>query len=368
MRRFFGLLFGAFAFVVLGDSSSLRGQNQPAPQPVPDYLCEPMKSYDSGMCLTHGEGNPQGALSGRIPVILIHGWNPGEVAGEPDLSVWQGLGGYLWDNRLFRERFKMYFLVYLSNIQGQTIRDMGLIFRSLIDRMDQADPAFRGKPLVIVGYSMGGLIARSYMQEFRRGSMERNGNRVLRLITLGTPHHGSPFANGPARDYKAGLEVFFLHQFVDGSLFGYNIRWDMDNRYDLHWDNYDGLLDYKSFPENSLWMEWLNSGDTFENKLIAYGGRVTRASQFGDCVVRFEGAACFAAVMNRTLGISESDGFVPFKSALFDPCKNCITTRVFEGYDHEEIVRGKARFPWEAEPLFESIAGDLLSLFPSARP
>jgi len=361
MRRFFGVLFGVFVFVVLGNSSSLQGQSPPVP--VPDYLCEPVKEYDQGMCISAGDGDPQGPLGGRIPVIFIHGWNSKELAGKPDLSVWKGLGAYFWESHWFREQFKMYFLVYLSNIQTHTIRDMGLTFRSLVERMDQADPAFRGKPLVIVGYSMGGLIARSFMQEFRRGSSGRNGDRVLRLITLGTPHHGTPIANGHARDNKAGgvwLEI--LHLVVDGGLFSYNIRWDMDNRYDLHWDNYDDLLDYKSFPENSIWMDWLNSGDTFERKIIAYGGMVTRAGQREDCVVRFERAACFAAIMNQALGISQSDGFVPLKSAFFDPCENCIATRVFEGYNHDEIVRGKLRFPWEAEPLFETIANDLRNL------
>lgn len=363
MKRHFRIFVGVFLFLVFGDSAPLRGQNQPVP-PVPDYICEPAKGYNPAMCFTAGDGDPQGPLGARIPVILIHGWNPKEIAGEPDLSVWNGLGSYFWESPWFRERFKMYFLVYLSNIQGYTIRDMGLSFRSLVERMDATDPAFATKPLVMIGHSMGGLIARSYMQEFRRGSGGRNGDRVLRLITLATPHHGTPLANGPSRDVKAGFEAFLLHQFVDGGLFGYDIRWDMHNRYDLHWDNYDGYFDfeYKSFPENSLWMEWLNSGETFERKIVAYGGKVSRLSQIGDCVFGAKVAACLAAIMNRTLGISESDGFVPLKSAFFDPCKDCIATRVFDGYDHSEIVRGKFRAEGEVEPLFESIANDLSGL------
>lgn len=315
------------------------------------------------MCLHGGDGNPQGPLANRIPVIFIHGWNSKEVAGEPGLQVWSGLGSHLYYSPWFKDNYKMYFLLYWSNIQGWTLRDMGLTFRSLIEQIDRADPDFRGKPLILIGYSMGGLIARSYMQEFRPGSSGRNGDRVLRLITLGTPHHGSPFANGPARDNKAGgvwLET--MHLVIDGGLFGFDIRWDMDNRYDLHWDNYDGLFDYERFPENSIWMEWLNSGDTFERKIVAYGGKVSQLGQIKDCALGAEGSACFTAIMNGALGISESDGFVPLKSALFDPCQDCLATHVFEDYDHNEIVRGKPRLFGETEPLFEGVANDLLSL------
>lgn len=362
MKRFFVTVFGTFVFFLFGDSPPLRGQSQPIPPSGPDHLCEEMNNYYPGMCISHGEGNPMGPLANRIPVIFIHGWNPKEVGGEPNLLVWSDLIRYLYNSSWFLKSFKMYFVYYWSNVEN--LRGMGLTLRSLVSRMDEIEPGFSGRPRIFVGYSMGGLIARSFMKERQPGSARLGGERVLRLITLGTPHHGSPFANGPARDVKAGLEAFLLHQFVDGSLFGYNIRWDMDNRYDLHWDNYDGLFDseYKSFPEKSLWIEWLNSGETFENKIVAYGGKVSWRGQVADCVLGAERSACLAAVMNQALGISESDGFVPLKSALFNPCKNCIATRIFDGYDHSEIVRGKFRWFGEPEPLFETVANDLLSL------
>jgi triacylglycerol lipase len=47
--------------------------------------------------------------------------------------------------------------------------------------------------VVLVGHSMGGLIARAYLA--RRG-----GDRVAALVTIGTPHHGSDLARlGPGR-------------------------------------------------------------------------------------------------------------------------------------------------------------------------
>lgn len=366
MKSHFRVFAGVFVFFVFGDSGPLRGQNSPV-QSVPEYICEPMKDFDPAMCLSGGDGNPQGPLASRIPVILIHGWNPKNVPGEPDIAVWRGLASHLYENRWFREKYKMYFLVYLSNVQG--IRDMGLTFMSLIDRMDEVDPDFRGKPLVIIGYSMGGLIARSYMQEPRFGSGGLGGDRVLRLITLGTPHHGSPFANGPARDHKAGFWAELLHQFVDGSLFGFDVRWYMDNRFDLHWDNYDSLFDYESYSENNLWLERLNSGNTFERKIVAYGGMVSPLTQIDDCVFSgFRDAGCLSLLMKQSLDVAESDGVVPLASALFYPCKGCLATRIYPGYDHNEIVSGKFNdlfpfpFPNENDPLFWDISGNLLSL------
>lgn len=356
MARVLGTLFGALLVLLGGASLPLLAQVG-----APLVFCEAIKGYPQAMCLGVPDGDPQGSLRNRTPLVMIHGWNPKEVAALPDSPLWPGLGPYLYDNPKIQERFKMYFVVYRSNIQGYTLRDMGLTFRSLVAKMDQADSDFRSKPLVILGHSLGNLLARSFMKENQPGSSRFGGDRVARLITLGAPHHGSPFANGPARDVKAGLEAFLLHQLVDGGLFGYDIRWDMDNRYDIHWDNYDSLLDYRSFPESSLWLEWLNSGDIFAGKLIAYGGRVSITGQAADCLLG-QASSCLGAIMNRALGIAESDGIVPLKSALFDPCIGCLATRVFDGYDHSEMVRGKFRFFGEREPLFEAIERDLLNV------
>jgi triacylglycerol esterase/lipase EstA (alpha/beta hydrolase family) len=41
--------------------------------------------------------------------------------------------------------------------------------------------------VVLVGHSLGGLVARAYLREF-------GDAQVSRLITVGTPHHGSMFA------------------------------------------------------------------------------------------------------------------------------------------------------------------------------
>ena len=77
-----------------------------------------------------------------------------------------------------------------------------------LDRLTDDPTGFGRKPIVIVAHSMGGVISR-YLLRLSQLSGPNAGHatadRVLRLITLGTPHHGSPMANGPAVADKAGI-------------------------------------------------------------------------------------------------------------------------------------------------------------------
>ena len=57
-------------------------------------------------------------------------------------------------------------------------------------------PASGQTPVVLVGHSMGGLVARAYLRRHGPG-------RVAKLITLGSPHHGTQSARiGPGTDAR----------------------------------------------------------------------------------------------------------------------------------------------------------------------
>ena len=60
--------------------------------------------------------------------------------------------------------------------------------RMIADKLDALDARHKFGRLHIIGHSKGGLIARRYIQRFG------GHRRVKSLITLGTPHHGTPTA------------------------------------------------------------------------------------------------------------------------------------------------------------------------------
>lgn len=98
--------------------------------------------------------------------------------------------------------------------------------------------------ILILAHSRGGLVSRAYMCNYGNGS---EGDRVLGLITLGTPHHGSP---GAVPDW--GLETVkshFMDTILSNILYGFSES-DVVNVSDhgtmgLAWDNFDA-------PENGV--------------------------------------------------------------------------------------------------------------------
>lgn len=58
----------------------------------------------------------------------------------------------------------------------------------LARRVDSVLAETGAERLILVGHSMGGLVARAYLRRF-------GGSRVARLVTLGTPHQGSALAH-----------------------------------------------------------------------------------------------------------------------------------------------------------------------------
>ena len=139
------------------------------------------------------DASPGISLEGRIPLLLIHGWNYDGKPSPPATGQWNNFLNYLLNDPELREFYKPYFVKYWSNsISVNTIAGL------LRDRVQQA--GFHEKEIVIIAHSMGGLVSRSFMNEYTYTSGRFNGKKcgenVRLLITLGTPHHGSPMANG----------------------------------------------------------------------------------------------------------------------------------------------------------------------------
>jgi triacylglycerol esterase/lipase EstA (alpha/beta hydrolase family) len=76
--------------------------------------------------------------------------------------------------------------VYTMNY-GPPHADIEHFANQLAAKIDSVRAATGAERVVLVGHSMGGLVSRAYLRRF-------GGDRVSKLITIGTPHHGSVLA------------------------------------------------------------------------------------------------------------------------------------------------------------------------------
>ena len=76
--------------------------------------------------------------------------------------------------------------VYTVNY-GPPYADIERFAVQLAAKVDAVCAATDAKSVALVGHSMGGLVSRAYLRRF-------GAARVERIITIGTPHHGSVLA------------------------------------------------------------------------------------------------------------------------------------------------------------------------------
>lgn len=202
--------------------------------------------------------SPSIPVENRQPLILIHGWqadkngdfnnrNPIELAKNPKENgydaedYWRTFLRYFATNEDLKKKYKIYLYQYPSykhitfnaRMLSSMLYEVGYI-RNWISS---------GKQIKILAHSMGGLVSRSLLEEhdgilLREGGVSKpfvSGQNLLdKLITLDTPHHGSPAAVYPWMDFadNVGKDLF-----SPGSL-------------DLWWDGYDAV--YSAINELSL--------------------------------------------------------------------------------------------------------------------
>jgi uncharacterized repeat protein (TIGR01451 family) len=295
--------------------------------------------------------------------VLIHGifenaWPPNTpFAGQDSISnpygdLWATFlsTGYLGSANVL-SHYKIYRFHYESNKKSVTL--LAEDFQSIVLKM------FPNIQFAIIAHSMGGLIARSYMNEVGAG------HEVTILITLATPHHGSPAALLDSRDALAGPTWSKWFHLVDKSLFGWTSDLVVDgfgpNRSDLSWDNFDGSFSPNGADINT-WLAHLNGIEIYQSKIHAYYGyidpdspdRIQEAqhlgSWFGVPWITHLNAAHSAGnstEQDRITGIgldygldhiyAYNDGIVPIESGFF---KNAnVKMFACEGFSHSEFFR-----------------------------
>jgi pimeloyl-ACP methyl ester carboxylesterase len=130
-------------------------------------------------CLAKAVGPPTGRLA-----VLVHGLCLSDLQ-------WKREGH---DHGAALARDLGYTPVYLNYNTGLHISANGRAFAELLEGLVQGWPA-PIEELVIIGHSMGGLVARSacYFGDAQGHGWPRH---LRKLIFLGTPHHGAPMERG----------------------------------------------------------------------------------------------------------------------------------------------------------------------------
>lgn len=117
----------------------------------------------------HGGAHPDS----RVPVLLLHGYGC-------NAGYWARLAPRLDAAGISHATLDL-------EPVGCSIDE----YAPLVERAVQSLRAATGARYVaIVGHSMGGLVARAWLRAYGQGALDR----TARLITLGTPHHGTGLA------------------------------------------------------------------------------------------------------------------------------------------------------------------------------
>ena len=155
----------------------------------------------------------------KIPVVMIHGlWS------SP--LTWMEMFNDLRSEPTVRSRYQFWFYLYPT---GQPFWNSATKFRDELATMrERVDPGQKAKALdqmVLVGHSMGGLVAKLQVVESRDdywhilsdqpienlkadeqtlAQLEKTfyfepNQSIRRVITIGTPHHGSSFSNSTTK-------------------------------------------------------------------------------------------------------------------------------------------------------------------------
>ena len=293
----------------------------------------------------------------KIPLILIHG-----IHGKSDD----------WNAFMIRygndEELKKYYIIYSFQYLSDRVS-----VRDISEHLgDEIDNKLKARRPMLVAHSMGGLVAKNYMVYYKHRNIrgyESGGDRVLGLITLATPHHGTPGANDVSaltefitessasnaekedkirnfyllnatywnqdeflkyaakakkncvEDHKWMLESTILclkSVFTINDLKTLSLSSTAYNRKDLRWDNYDNKIQADA---NTELLETNRIFEKYSDKVILYAGllkplepQIFNAIDSDNHVkLNFADGVLYYG-LNRAFGYT--DGLVPYKSAM----------------------------------------------------
>lgn len=173
---------------------------------------------------------------GKIPVLLVHGLWSSPI-------TWMEMFNDLRSAPEIRDHFQFWFYLYPTGqpfwISAKQLRDDLAQARAVLDPQRQ-EPTL--DQMVLIGHSMGGLVSKmqtidsgneywnivsdkpfhlvkaepEMLSELERTFFFSPNRSIRRVVTIGTPHRGSPFSNQATR-YLASKLIELPKSLVDGS-------------------------------------------------------------------------------------------------------------------------------------------------------
>jgi photosystem II stability/assembly factor-like uncharacterized protein len=226
---------------------------------------------------------PSTQQSAKVPLILVHGHGTDDLENSGTKYGWQKMIDVLLKKKGFFDQFD----VWIWRHDSQKAIGFNGYFGNAAELSDCINnyvlPYYKlGTKVVLIAHSRGGLVARSFM------NYKNQGDLIHGLITLGTPHHGSPLA---VPDWAA---FSFAERHIGPTL--YNMAYGPTGEFDttelggimLAWDNMDGVVprgvfvgDYDTAISVNGQM-WLTVRDfnlpidvQFQDRTIFYGDQWT---------------------------------------------------------------------------------------------
>ncbi len=130
----------------------------------------------------------------KIPMILVHGiqlFSEGCGSNSGYKTTWNKFRTNFFGDAEIASKYELYSFSYPTNLDFKT---NGASFSKKISAV------FGNKPVVVVAHSMGGLVTRAADVYYSTKAQSGNATdiNIARVITLDTPHHGTPYINGAA--------------------------------------------------------------------------------------------------------------------------------------------------------------------------
>jgi pimeloyl-ACP methyl ester carboxylesterase/uncharacterized protein involved in tolerance to divalent cations len=191
----------------------------------------------------------------RLPLILVHGWNGDPNFKDPTkLLLWENSEYHYWHNFLayylsseaLQKKYHIYLYRYTSY---KHVAYNAKIFRDLLTNVSSTTDLGKGfqkdDGITIMAHSMGGMVSRAMIEEWE--GLGENAEKLKRLITLDTPHHGSIGS-------------------MDNLLTNLPKDLDTHGAMDLNYDNFDNVFNADFLKKNFNNRREVNGLTAFDTK------------------------------------------------------------------------------------------------------